>query len=104
MDFGNMQQIFQVGRSIREADIGTNGPGCALIERRPIVIRAAEHFLDEVRPFACASVPLFDPAGELAGILDATRYCDGSPITMVTGRPRVVWPRATIWSVARPQI
>ncbi|WP_374247104.1 sigma-54-dependent Fis family transcriptional regulator [Zoogloea sp.] len=81
--FGNMQQIFQVGRSIREADIGTNGLGCALIERRPIVIRAAEHFLDEVRPFACASVPLFDPAGELAGILDATRYCDGSPITVL---------------------
>jgi transcriptional regulator of acetoin/glycerol metabolism len=55
--FGNMGQIFQIGRSIREADIGTNGLGCALIERQPIVIRAAEHFLDEVRPFACASVP-----------------------------------------------
>ena len=81
--FGNMGQIFQIGRSIREADIGTNGLGCALIERQPIVIRAAEHFLDEVRPFACASVPLFDPAGELAGILDATRYCDGSPITVL---------------------
>ena len=81
--FGDMQRIFQVGRSIREADIGTNGLGCALIERQPIVIRAAEHFLDEIRPFACASVPLFDPAGELAGILDATRYCDGGPITVL---------------------
>ena len=81
--FGDMGRIFQVGRSIREADIGTNGLGCALIERQPIVIRAAEHFLDEIRPFACASVPLFNPAGELAGILDATRYCDGSPITVL---------------------
>ncbi|MCK6393476.1 sigma-54-dependent Fis family transcriptional regulator [Zoogloea sp.] len=81
--FDGLNQIFQVGRSILEADIGTNGLGCALIERQPIVIRAAEHFLDEIRPFACASVPLFDPAGQLAGILDATRYCDGSPITVL---------------------
>ena len=81
--FDGLNQIFQVGRSILETDIGTNGLGCALIERQPIVIRAAEHFLDEIRPFACASVPLFDPAGQLAGILDATRYCDGSPITVL---------------------
>ena len=81
--FYNMKQIFQIGRSIREADIGTNGLGCALIERQPIVIQAAEHFLDEIRPFACASVPLFDPAGGLAGILDATRYCDGSPVSVL---------------------
>lgn len=81
--FDGLNQIFQVGRSILEADIGTNGLGCALIERQPIVIRAAEHFLDEIRPFACASVPLFDPAGRIAGILDATRYCDGSPITVL---------------------
>ena len=74
--FGNMGQIFQIGRSIREADIGTNGLGCALIERQPIVNRAAEHFLDEVRPFACASVPLFDPAGEAAVYADAGEIPD----------------------------
>ena len=37
-----------------------------------MVVRAAEHFLDEVRPFSCAAVPLFGPSGSLVGVLDAT--------------------------------
>ncbi|MBS0346817.1 MAG: sigma-54-dependent Fis family transcriptional regulator [Proteobacteria bacterium] len=81
--YRDMDRIFEVGRSIGESSIGTTGPGCALVDRQPVVVRAAEHFLDEIRGFSCASVPIFDPAGDLAGVLDATRYCNGGPVTVL---------------------
>ena len=81
--YRDMDRIFEVGRPIGEASIGTSGPGCALVDRQPVVVRAAEHFLDEIRGFSCASVPIFDPAGDLAGVLDATRYCNGGPVTVL---------------------
>lgn len=81
--YRDMDRIFELGRPIGESSIGTSGPGCALVDRQPVVVRAAEHFLDEIRGFSCASVPIFDPAGELAGVLDATRYCNGGPVTVL---------------------
>ncbi|HNI80740.1 MAG TPA: sigma-54-dependent Fis family transcriptional regulator [Rhodocyclaceae bacterium] len=81
--FREMDRIFEIGRNLSESAIGTNGPGCALIEGRPLTVRAAEHFLDETRPFTCASVPLFGPDGRIVGVLDATRYCDGAAPTVV---------------------
>ncbi|MBS0357033.1 MAG: sigma-54-dependent Fis family transcriptional regulator [Proteobacteria bacterium] len=81
--YRDMDRIFEVGRPIGESSIGTSGPGCALVDRQPVVVRAAEHFLDEIRGFSCASVPIFDPAGDLAGVLDATRYCNGGPVTVL---------------------
>ena len=78
-----LASIFQVGRNVSEAAVGTNGPGCSLAEGRPMVVRAAEHFLDEVRPFSCAAVPLFGPSGALVGVLDATRMGHGEPVTIL---------------------
>ena len=82
-EFRVLNSIFQVGRNLSEAAVGTNGPGSALAEARPVVVRAAEHFLDEVQPFSCAAVPLFDPSGRLAGVLDATRMNDGEPLALL---------------------
>jgi len=82
-EFRVLNSIFQVGRNLNEAAVGTNGPGSALAEARPVVVRAAEHFLDEVQPFSCAAVPLFDPSGRLAGVLDATRMNDGEPLALL---------------------
>jgi sigma-54 dependent transcriptional regulator, acetoin dehydrogenase operon transcriptional activator AcoR len=82
-EFRDLERIFQVGRNISEAAIGTTGPGCAIAEGRPVVVRAGEHFLDEILPFACAAVPLFDPSGKLAGVLDATRFNNGNPVTIL---------------------
>ncbi|KAB2966442.1 sigma-54-dependent Fis family transcriptional regulator [Zoogloea sp.] len=79
----DLANIFQVGRNVSEAAVGTNGPGCSLTEGRPMVVRAAEHFLDEVRPFSCAAVPLFGPSGALVGVLDATRMGHGEPVTIL---------------------
>jgi transcriptional regulator of acetoin/glycerol metabolism len=82
-DVRELDRIFQVGRNVSEAAIGTNGPACVIAEGRPVVVRAGEHFLDEILPFACAAVPLFDPSGKLAGVLDATRFNNGNPVTIL---------------------
>lgn len=82
-EFRVLADIFQVGRNLSEAAVGTNGPGSSLAEGRPVVVRAAEHFLDEVQPFSCVAVPLFDPAGGLAGVLDATRMSAGEPLALL---------------------
>lgn len=82
-DVHDLDRIFQVGRNVSEAAIGTNGPACVIAEGRPVVVRAGEHFLDEILPFACAAVPLFNPAGQLAGVLDATRFNNGNPVTIL---------------------
>lgn len=60
------------GTDVSEKTIGTNGPGSALVERRPMLIRGREHFLDEAAGFACAAVPLVDPFGASAGVLDVS--------------------------------
>lgn len=83
LNFRELDKIFQVGRDVSEAAIGTSAPGCAIAEGRSVVVRAAEHFLDEVQPFACAAVPLHDPAGRLVGALDATRFHRGTPVTVL---------------------
>jgi transcriptional regulator of acetoin/glycerol metabolism len=61
--------MLRPGMDVSEKTIGTNGPGSALVERRPILIRGREHFLDEASGFACAAVPLMDPFGSPAGAL-----------------------------------
>ncbi|MEN4829824.1 sigma-54-dependent Fis family transcriptional regulator [Pseudomonas sp. P39-UII1] len=52
---------------------GTNAIGTAVVEGRPTLINCGEHYLDRLSPFACTSVPLRDPNGEVIGVLDITR-------------------------------
>lgn len=65
-----LQTLMYPGRSLLEAELGTTAPGCALEERRTIIVSRNEHFLLELQEFFCASAPIFDPANRLAGILD----------------------------------
>lgn len=67
--------VMCAGADASEKTIGTNGPGSALVERRPMLIRGREHFLDEAADFVCAAVPLVDPSGAVAGALDIS-YID----------------------------
>jgi transcriptional regulator of acetoin/glycerol metabolism len=60
------------GRSLLEAELGTNAPGCALEERRFVVVERDEHFLTELGHFFCASAPILSPDGQVAGALDIT--------------------------------
>lgn len=62
----------QVGRQVREIDIGTTAPSCALAEDAPALVRGNEHYLDEFSSVYCLSVPLHGVDGETLGALDIT--------------------------------
>ena len=49
---------------------GTNAIGTALVERRPVEVRGAEHYFEPHRILSCSAAPIFDPRGRLAGVLD----------------------------------
>ncbi len=54
----------------REDATGTNAIGTALIERRPVEVRGGEHYFEPHRILSCSAAPIFDPYGQLAGVLD----------------------------------
>lgn len=51
---------------------GTNGMGTALIDERPTLVHAGEHYLSANHFLTCSSAPIFDPRGDLLGVLDVT--------------------------------
>jgi transcriptional regulator of acetoin/glycerol metabolism len=51
---------------------GTNGMGTALIDERPTLVHAGEHYLSANQSLTCSSAPIFDPRGDLLGVLDVT--------------------------------
>lgn len=53
-----------------EASIGTNAIGTAIAEETPIAVAGAEHFFETHSVLGCSAVPIFDPSGELIGVLD----------------------------------
>ncbi|SFU31801.1 sigma-54-dependent Fis family transcriptional regulator [Pseudoduganella namucuonensis] len=67
-----LEQVLRTGVSLSEIAVGTNGPGCAIAERKPVVVSGCEHYLQEAKDLVCVAVPVFDPAGELVGALDAS--------------------------------
>ncbi|MRV71756.1 sigma-54-dependent Fis family transcriptional regulator [Duganella sp. FT92W] len=74
-----LDMVLRTGVSLSELTIGTNGPGCAIAERKPVVVSGCEHYLQEAKDFICVAVPVFDPSGELVGAIDAssTNRSDG---------------------------
>jgi transcriptional regulator of acetoin/glycerol metabolism len=67
------QQVYlQPGIHWREKDRGTNAIGTTLIEKRPILVQGAEHFLDVNGILSCAAAPILSPQGELLGVLDVS--------------------------------
>ncbi len=49
---------------------GTNAIGTALVEGVPVEIRGAEHFLERNGFLTCTAAPIFDPSGQVLGVLD----------------------------------
>ena len=62
----------QPGVTWSEDSRGTNAIGTALIERAPICVNGAEHFLKANRFLTCSAVPIIDPHGRTVGVLDVT--------------------------------
>lgn len=60
----------QPGASWSECQRGTNAIGATLIERAPVEIFGAEHYLECNGVLTCSAAPIFDPKGVLLGALD----------------------------------
>ncbi|HEY6006072.1 MAG TPA: sigma-54-dependent Fis family transcriptional regulator [Anaeromyxobacter sp.] len=64
---------FCPGANWREESVGTNGPGTALAEKRPVEVFASEHFVEAWQYWSCSAAPIFAPGStEVLGIVDLT--------------------------------
>jgi len=51
---------------------GTNAIGTALFQEQPTVVHASEHFMHANSFLTCSAAPIFDPRGNMLGVLDVT--------------------------------
>ena len=66
---------------------GTNAVGTAIVEREPVVVFAAEHYIERNHFLTCSGTPVFRPCGELAAVLDITGdYRSHQPHTLALVR------------------
>jgi sigma-54 dependent transcriptional regulator, acetoin dehydrogenase operon transcriptional activator AcoR len=73
----------RVGINWSEHLRGTNALGTCAYYRRPVLVHGGEHFFRQYGTLTCAAAPIFDPAGGLAGILDAcSDSCPRPPHTL----------------------
>ncbi|WP_321789080.1 sigma-54-dependent Fis family transcriptional regulator [Paraburkholderia sp. J94] len=62
----------RAGANWAEDRQGTNAIGTALAERCAMVVHGDQHYLAANRFLTCSSVPIFDPYGDVIGVLDVT--------------------------------
>jgi transcriptional regulator of acetoin/glycerol metabolism len=64
---------FRPGACWTEAAAGTNGPGTALAEGRPVEVFASEHYVSAWQPWSCAAAPILLSGHEApVGLVDIT--------------------------------
>lgn len=67
------------GFSYAERDAGTNGLGLALADRQPSLVRAEEHFAQNLNGYTCAAAPVLDlHSGRLEGSVNLTTWSESS--------------------------
>jgi len=62
----------QPGVDWSEQSKGTNAIGTALIDEVPTLVHADEHFMHANHFLTCSASPIFDPRGNILGVLDVT--------------------------------
>lgn len=60
------------GVSWDEGSKGTNAIGTAIINQSPTLVHATEHFIRANHFLTCSAAPIFDPRGNILGVLDVT--------------------------------
>ncbi|NWG74328.1 MAG: sigma-54-dependent Fis family transcriptional regulator, partial [Rubrivivax sp.] len=60
------------GQNWAERSKGTNAIGTALFEERPTLVHAGEHYMHANHFLTCSAAPIFDPRGNMLGILDVS--------------------------------
>lgn len=67
------------GHVFAERYVGTNGIGTALASGRPVMIAGTEHYVEALRDFRCAAVPILHPTRRtLLGAFNLTTIREGS--------------------------
>ena len=62
----------RLGALWSETEAGTNGMGTCLASASPVCVRRGEHFFSQLTELTCSAVPVYDPSGEIAAVLDVT--------------------------------
>jgi transcriptional regulator of acetoin/glycerol metabolism len=62
----------RVGGQWSEASAGTNGMGTCLAAGSPVSVRREDHFFTQFSQLTCSAVPVVDPSGEIAAVLDVS--------------------------------
>lgn len=62
----------RVGGQWSEASAGTNGMGTCLAAGSPVSVRREDHFFTQFSQLTCSAVPVYDPSGEIAAVLDVS--------------------------------
>ncbi len=60
------------GANWSEHSKGTNAIGTALIDEIPTVVHAGEHYMHANGFLTCSAAPIFDPRGNMLGVLDVS--------------------------------
>jgi sigma-54 dependent transcriptional regulator, acetoin dehydrogenase operon transcriptional activator AcoR len=60
------------GVSWAESSKGTNAVGTALMLESEILIHAKEHYIQSNQFLTCSAAPIFDPSGNIIGVLDVS--------------------------------
>ncbi len=55
-----------------ESAAGTNGMGTCLASAAPVSVRREDHFFTQFTALTCSAVPVYEPSGEIAAVLDVT--------------------------------
>lgn len=58
------------GACWNETRVGTNAIGTAIVEGRAVEVRGGEHYRAPHHILSCSAAPIFDPYGQLVGVLD----------------------------------
>ncbi|MGJ7459922.1 sigma-54-dependent Fis family transcriptional regulator [Halomonas sp. MA07-2] len=77
------ERNIRLGSLWRESLQGTNALGTCALVQHPVLVHAGEHYLDRYKTLTCAAAPVFDPAGRIIAILDASSdSCPRPPHTL----------------------
>jgi transcriptional regulator of acetoin/glycerol metabolism len=60
------------GANWSESSKGTNAIGTALVDEVPTVVHAGEHYMHANGFLTCSAAPIFDPRGNMLGVLDVS--------------------------------
>ena len=81
------------GTFLTEELVGTNAIGLALTSRMPAQVLGAEHYSRQFHSLADSAAPIFDPKGDLLGVLAAILPLDKNPgyaLSMVIAGVRAI--------------